>query len=203
MTMLLRSCAGALRATSAAPSVGAVRRAPRRCGLASAKRPSLLEKQKLFQGTLGWYSDSYKSYAYNWGTKRLWVKFEVRTGSDGRGSLAAVRDCKFNGKFDLLETRGLPHVGGEVPLVDQRFGGTGWDTSQIGTITGSLKQPTTDRIEVTFDPWPHPNFGSQSTFHKASATEREGERERREKIEREEEERERREKISNTSRWRV
>ena len=69
-------------------------------------------------------------------------------------------------------------------MEDQTFAlpPSGWDpTVHTRVVTGSLKQAATDRIEVTFY-GDHPYLDSHSTFHKASATECEEERERRERI---------------------
>ena len=67
-----------------------------------------------------------------------------------------------------------------MPLEDKTVGGVnGWDpTARTAVVTGSLKQTATDRIEVTF----YSNCStSHTTFYKASATECEEERERRER----------------------
>ena len=143
---------------------------PPRCGL-----------QKQLEGT--WYH----CRKYNNSYVREWLKFKVST--DGIGSLAVVFP---EAKNEYFRTRGLPHVGGRVPLEDQTVGGVvGWDpTYRTAVRTGSLKQTATDRIEVTFyDTYPYlhttfgqPDLNSHTTFYKASATECEEERERRERI---------------------
>ena len=102
----------------------------------------------------------------------------------GIESLAAIKVNFHYNDQEYFRTRGLPHVGGRVPLEDKTFEAapTGWDpTARKYVVTGSLKQTATDRIEVTFS-GNHPYLESHSTFHKASATECEEERERRERI---------------------